>query len=120
MKNPLSVSGRLRIVGILSIVMGGIAFIAMGLLGLFIWSVSSGIAAGYNSGDITWPVILVFSVLLALPSIVGIIGGIFSLKRTMWGWVLAGTICNILYFNILGIPALTLTILSKKEFRQDI
>jgi hypothetical protein len=110
---------KARTVGILSIVMGSIAFTATCLFGLFIWSVSSGIATDSRGGDISWLVILTITMLLAVPSLVGIVGGIFSLKQKRWGWVLAGTICIVMYFNILGVPALTLTILSKNEFQQD-
>ena len=108
---------KLRAVGILSIVMGGVAFLAVALFGLVIWSVSDGLSLGFNGGTMPWYLIMVITLLFAAPSIVTITGGIYSLKGRKWGLVLAGTICNLLYFNILAIPALMLTILSKSEFK---
>jgi hypothetical protein len=49
-----------------------------------------------------------------LLSLVSIIGGIHSLRRTNWEWSLAGAICS--SFVLLGIPALILVTGSKKEF----
>lgn len=54
-----------------------------------------------------------FLVILLL-SLVSVIGGIYALRRTNWGWALAGSICSSLV--ILGIPALILIIGSKQEF----
>jgi len=107
---------KLRAVGIMSILMGSVAFLATCLFGLFIWSVSDGLTLGFGSGTAPWYLITPITLLFAAPSIFAVVGGIYSLKRKKWGLVLAGTICNLLYFNILGIPALTLTILSKREF----
>ena len=59
---------------------------------------------------------------LAIMSILSLIGGIYSLQRRMWGLVLAGSICSI-FASIpllgglpVGITAVVLTALSKKEF----
>jgi hypothetical protein len=50
-----------------------------------------------------------------LPVFLAVIGGIFALKRTRWGWALTGAICSLL-LPFTGIPALILLIKSKSEF----
>ncbi len=60
-------------------------------------------------GDIVLPTILLTLAILAL------VGGLYSLKRKRWGWALAGSIAALLFYGI-GIPALILVAISKKEF----
>jgi len=117
MQEPRILNWKLRAAGILSIAMGSVAFVAVFLFGLFIWAVSDGLSVAFGGGNTPGYLIFLVTLLFALPSIVTIIGGILALKRKRWGLVLAGTICNLLYFNILGIPALILIINSKKDFR---
>jgi hypothetical protein len=49
-----------------------------------------------------------------------LVGGIFALKRRIWGLALAGVICTIVtppfYSTMLGIPATIFVAMSKKEF----
>ena len=48
--------------------------------------------------------------------IIAVLGGIYSIKRKAWGLALAGSISGTLLTWFLGIPAIILTIISKKEF----
>ena len=57
----------------------------------------------------------------AIPLFVGImaiIGGVYALKRRIWGLALAGTICSLLCVWFLGIPAIIFVILGKGEFQK--
>ena len=51
--------------------------------------------------------------------ITAIVGGIFAIRRKIWGLALAGSICaSISLFTwYLGIAAIVLTLLAKKEFK---
>ena len=48
--------------------------------------------------------------------ILAILGGIYSIKRRVWGFALTGSISGTLLTWFLGIPAIILTIVTKKEF----
>jgi len=48
--------------------------------------------------------------------IISLLGGIYALKRNLWGLALAGSIFAFFYLPPLGMPAIVLTALSKKEF----
>ena len=51
--------------------------------------------------------------------IIAIVGGIFTLRRRVWGLALAGAICASLSFVswMIGIPAVILVATSKNEFK---
>jgi len=49
-------------------------------------------------------------------SLLAIFGGIYSIKRRAWGLALAGSICGTLLTWFLGVPAIILTMVSKREF----
>ncbi len=46
-----------------------------------------------------------------------IAGGIAALKRSSWGWALAGAVAALLAFLPLGVVALIFTILAEREFQ---
>lgn len=50
--------------------------------------------------------------------LLAIIGGTFALRKSRWGWALAGSIAATLAFPPLGIPAIVLTVLAERELRQ--
>jgi hypothetical protein len=58
-----------------------------------------------------------FGIPLAVLGIVAIVGGAFALKRRVWGLALAGAICALFGFNILGILAIIFVSMGKKEFK---
>lgn len=49
--------------------------------------------------------------------LLAIIGGTFALRKSRWGWALAGSIAATLAFPPLGIPAIVLTVLAERELR---
>jgi membrane protease YdiL (CAAX protease family) len=54
-----------------------------------------------------------------LVSIVAVAGAVCAFKRKLWGLALAGSICAVVGFGILGILAITFISLSKSEFKSD-
>jgi hypothetical protein len=59
---------------------------------------------------------LPIAIILGLLGALAIVGGIYALKRKIWGLALAGSIAAIFGSMPLGIAGLVLTVLSKKEF----
>ncbi|MHB8086173.1 MAG: hypothetical protein ACYDHZ_10125 [Dehalococcoidia bacterium] len=53
---------------------------------------------------------------LIVISILAVIGGIFALKVKNWGLALAGSIAAVISGRLLGVIALILTVLGKKDF----
>jgi len=103
--------------GILSIIAG-----AGQLIGGIIFAVGIGILRGVISEIPGIPPVLHggFLAIIGIPwiilGIIAIVGGIFALKRAKWGLALAGSICALFGPWILGIPAIVLVIMGKKEF----
>jgi len=48
--------------------------------------------------------------------VVAILGGVFALRRRVWGLALAGSICATFVIWVLGIPAIIFTALARDEF----
>ena len=63
-----------------------------------------------------WPIFTALAVPLALIGILAIVGGIYALRRKVWGLALAGSIAAFFPSWILGLTAIVLTALSKNEF----
>ena len=59
---------------------------------------------------------LVFAIISLFYAIVAVIGGIFAVQRKRWGWALSGSIAASFSFLPVGIPAVILVAISKKEF----
>lgn len=102
--------------GILSIICGGFGVIIGSVIALL-------------GGSVAWMVGVPFFVprllgLIGVPMIVlgvvAIIGGIYAVRRRLWGLALAGAICALLIPPqlILGILAIIFVILGKDEFEQ--
>jgi hypothetical protein len=110
------------VAGILNIITGGLT-----LLGVILVSVSIGVfySSAYNTfgnQDIPagiWVAIFLPAVIL---SIVAIVGGVYAIRRRIWGLALAGAICSLLTIWAwpLGIAAIVLLALSKHEFNHII
>jgi hypothetical protein len=62
------------------------------------------------------PIFAALSLPFATVGILAIIGGIYALRRKIWGLALAGSIAAFFPAWILGLPAIVFTALSKKEF----
>jgi hypothetical protein len=52
-----------------------------------------------------------------LISILAIIGGVYALKKKLWGLALAGSIAALLSSFILGIASIIFTIMGKEQFQ---
>jgi hypothetical protein len=110
-------SGKPKIAGVLLIISGSIGILGALIGALILWAFSEGVAVGFGDpGNAPLSLLLVLGIIVALPGLIAVIGGISALKRRRWGLTLAGSIGAMLYFTALGIPALVLLILSKKEF----
>ncbi|MFA5309734.1 MAG: hypothetical protein WC370_09675 [Dehalococcoidales bacterium] len=59
---------------------------------------------------------LMWGIIMALLSALAIVGGIFALRKRVWGLALAGSIAGTLTFFPCGIPAIIFTAIGKKEF----
>jgi len=96
--------------GILSIIAGAVELfcgVGVGSLGGLISSLTGIPGLGAVIG---FPLIIL--------GIVAIVGGVFSLRRRVWGLALAGAICSLFMsaVTILGILAIIFVAMSKKEF----
>jgi len=111
-----------RIGGVLSIVSG--AFGILWLLFFIFIGVLIGLAFNYgdssmNDADVRNILIVIYGfagVCYALVGALGIVGGIFALKRKYWGWSLAGAIAGAMTMFPCGIPAVIFVTLGKGEF----
>ncbi|MFC2050174.1 hypothetical protein ACFLTN_03235 [Chloroflexota bacterium] len=64
-----------------------------------------------------WPIFTALAVPFAIVAILAIVGGIYALRRKLWGLALAGSIAA--FFSpswALGVAAIVFTALSKNEF----
>ncbi len=62
---------------------------------------------------------LPIAIAVGLLGILAIVGGVYALKRRIWGLALAGSIAAIFGSFPLGIAGLVLTVLSKTEFESS-
>jgi len=97
--------------GILSIISGVLGIVGAIPIG---WVVRGVVGFG-TSGAVMIPIVVVAGPILIL-GILALIGGFSSLNRRNWGLALTGAICSVIF--LLGIPAIVLLILSRKEFRR--
>ena len=98
--------------GILSIIAG-----VFGLIGAIVIGVVGGTLAGLEEIPGISTIFAAIAIPLIIIAVIAIVGGIYALKRRIWGLALAGTICSLLCIWILGIPAIIFVILGKNEFK---
>lgn len=115
-----TVAGTINLISGTFFLIGGITI--LGLLGQPLATSWAGYAA-YSMGLGGIPGSLFVTAFIFIPAtaliilgVVSILGGIFSIKRSVWGLALAGSISTFLSLIFLGIPAITLIALSKREF----
>lgn len=80
------------------------------------------LAGGITSvvGDVPqWVPVLLFALAIpfALMSILAVIGGIYAIKRKVWGLALAGSIASFFCFFVMGAIAIILVAISRSEFQ---
>jgi hypothetical protein len=95
--------------GILAIIAGALQVI----MGIVIAALGGIIGAFFG---IVWP--SVFGAPLIILGIIAVVGGIYALKRKIWGLALAGSICALIDpWFILGVLAIIFVSLGKGEFK---
>lgn len=93
--------------GILAIVAGAFQVI---------WGIVVAIFGGIGAGLMGWGWLGAIGAPLIVLGIVAIVGGIYALKRRIWGLALAGSICALIGPWFLGIPAIIFVAMGKGEF----
>ena len=95
------------IAGAIGVIFGLVVAVAGGILGAIVGAFIPFIG-GAVAGAFAIPLIL---------GIVAIIGGAYALKRRVWGFALAGSICAFFCVWFLGLLAIIFVILGKREFK---
>jgi len=105
------------VAGIFMIVSG-----ALSIIGAIIFVVGIGFATtfleatpGYDAALMSGLMVF-WAIIGIIVSLVTLVGGIFCLRRRLWGLALAGSILSVMQIFFLGIPALILVAMSKQEF----
>lgn len=113
--------------GILSIVagaLGGLGSLMCILSMILVFSIavtdSRYYYDGYRYADESFTVFLVvwivFALFFVLLGALGVVGGIFAIRRKNWGLALAGAIGGTITFFPVGVPAVIFVALGKNEF----
>lgn len=106
--------------GVLSIVAGGLTLLV--LLALLAFFPATAVGSHMHPYMPGWPigvgyVMILIALPLSLCAAVAIVGGIFALKRRLWGLALAGAICAVFSpASVLGILAVIFVALGRSEF----
>jgi hypothetical protein len=98
--------------GILDIIAGGFGLIAA-LVFIFIGGIMRFMP---DVPTFLFPIFTALSIPFAIIGILAIVGGVYALRRKIWGLALAGSIAAFFPSWILGLTAIVLTALSKNEF----
>jgi hypothetical protein len=109
-----------QVAGILSIISG-----ALGVLGMAWMFLAIRVMRVMLEVDPTVPseffrIMTIFyvgiGIVMAIIGILGIVGGVFAIKRKYWGVALAGAIASIFTFFPCGIAAVVIISMAKPEF----
>ena len=98
--------------GILSIIAGVIGAIG----GIMLAVIGRSIPLIPTTPEIGAGILAAIGIPLIILGIVAIVGGIYALRRRLWGLALAGSICSLICVWFLGIPAIIFAALGKGEF----
>ena len=109
------------IAGILAIVAGALSFIGIIFAGagvgiLMLAAMEEAQVAMGIPADLILGIIVMVAILAVIVDILAIVGGIYALRRKIWGLALAGSIAAFFASWPLGIAAIVFTVLSKNEF----
>jgi uncharacterized membrane protein len=114
--------------GVLSIVSGAFGILyGLGIIVcafIFSWLFSFTDNYTYNTGELTAEqfsniISVIYGVMGGFVLIIGIlalIGGIFAVRRKVWGLALAGAIASVMTFFPVGIVSIVFTSMAKPEF----
>ena len=101
------------IAGAINVLLGLVVVVALAGAGLLLGTEM--IDVDLELAGMSW--LGVLGVPLVVMGIVSIIGGVYALKRRLWGFALAGAICSIMAGNLLyGTLAIVFISVSKSEF----
>jgi len=113
-------AGILNMISGVFFLIGGITIVGVGkpmatmVAGYVMYSME---LSGTPSTPFITTIVSVLATALIILGVMSILGGIYSIKRSVWGLVLAGSISTLISLAPLGVPAVVFTALSKKEFR---
>jgi len=114
-----------KVGGILSIISGAFGVLWLGWMVLMILMLRSMTEGAFYGGampfemfNIMATVYIFMGVVLTLTGVLGIVGGVFALKRKYWGLALAGAIAGAITFFPCGIAAIIFVVKSQREFLQ--
>ena len=98
--------------GILDLV-AGVPALIIGILFLADAEVPGWLSGVVGFGVLTGTTV----VLVTIFAVITIVGGVFAIRRRIWGLALAGSIFALFCAWIFGIPAIVFTVMGKKHFR---
>jgi hypothetical protein len=105
--------------GILNIIAGAFSLIALLFLGIGIMYFSFAEISNTSMHIGASELMIIFWV-IAIPkiliSILAIVGGVYALKKKLWGLALAGSIAAVLSSFALGVASIIFTIMGKNQF----
>ena len=105
--------------GILSIISGAgkiIGFLVLLAVGFFVIAAERS-GYSYVPAELqTTGVFIGFAIVLLVFGVISIVGGVYTLQRRNWGFSLTAAILAFLPFNLLGLAAIILVAMSKREF----
>jgi len=107
-------AGVLTIISGFTRLFGAIMIFTLGWLGdgifHFLWYGIPGF------GMIPLAVLSIVAVPVIILSVLSIVGGVYAIMRRRWSLALTGSVCSAFLSWFLGVPAIILTALSRKEF----
>ena len=107
-----TVAGILDVIAGIFALMGGLVLVVLG-------SAGTGFLSYFGFGMLQLAplaLLLATGIPLLLLGILALVGGIYALRRKMWGLALAGSIATVLFSQIFGILAIIFIALSEDEF----
>lgn len=118
MQNKSQVGGILAIVSGALGVIGSLFMIAMIIFIRYMFT-SPEFGVGTEGGEVFMIIFLVYGIggfVLLILGATGIVGGIYAMKKRLWGLALAGAICGIITFLPTGVIATVFIAQAQKEF----
>lgn len=122
-------SNNSKIGGIFSIISGGIGaiggFLILAVAFMFRSAIDVSVSPFYYDYDYYYAdeffsvfvvVYVIIGIVTLAISALGVVGGIYALKRQNWGLALAGSIAGCLTFFFCGVPAVVFIAMAKPEF----
>jgi len=114
-------AGVLNIISGATHLFGSVFILIFGWLGDGVFSILWYGMVGTPLTPLTQPMAQEIQPILAIPviavSMVSIAGGIYEIRRRAWRFALTGSVCGTLLTWFLGLPAIILTVMSKKKFQ---